>query len=99
MDVDRTVLNSTYDDCTKNSTQDHTSVQVHHNHDISSNLHNKKNKKLHKSLHEFDSDEDNDGDNKPIKNKRESLQTNERSIRLSQILQYVLDPNFACVYP
>jgi hypothetical protein len=36
-------------------------------------------KNLHKPLHEFNSDEDNDGDNKPIKNKRESLRTNERS--------------------
>jgi hypothetical protein len=96
--VEITVSNSTYDDFTKNLTQDHTSVQVHHNHVISSNLHNRKNKKLHKPLHEFDSDEDNDGDNKLIKNKRESLRTNKRSIRLPQILQSVLDPNFACMY-
>jgi hypothetical protein len=61
MDVERIVPNSTYDDCTKNSTQDHTSIQVHHNHDISSNFHDKKNKKLHKPLYEFDYDEDNDG--------------------------------------
>ena len=50
MDVKRTVPNSTYDDCTKNSTQDHTSVQVHHNHDISSNLHSKKIKNYINSL-------------------------------------------------
>ena len=42
MDVEKLDPNSTDDDSTKNSTQDHSSVQVHHDQDISSNFHNKK---------------------------------------------------------
>ena len=42
MDVERTVRNSTDDDSTVHSIQDRPSVHVHHDHDLSSNLNNKK---------------------------------------------------------
>ena len=71
MDVQKLVLLSTDDDSTRTSTQDPPSKQVHHDQDISSNLHNKNNKKkkLQEPLNDFDSDEDNDGDNKTYQEK------------------------------
>ena len=65
MDVERTVRNCIDDDdSTMHSTQGHPSVQVHHDHDISSNLYNMKKNKVHELLNDFDSDEDDEGDNK-----------------------------------
>ena len=40
MDVEKILHNSTDGDSTKNSTQDRPCVQVHHNQDITINMHN-----------------------------------------------------------
>jgi hypothetical protein len=69
MDLERTTLICTDDDSTMHSIQDCRSVQIHHYQDISSNLHNKTNKKIHEPLDDFYSDEDNDGDNKTYQEK------------------------------
>ena len=42
MDLERTTPISTDDDSTMHSTQDCPFVEVHHDHDISSNIHKKK---------------------------------------------------------
>ena len=42
MDVEKTCPNFTDDNTTKNSTQDRPFLQIYHDYDISSNLHNKK---------------------------------------------------------
>ena len=64
MNVERKKSIFNYDDFTKNSTQDCPSVQVYHDHDISSNLHNKKNKKLYEPLNDFDFEKNNECDTK-----------------------------------
>jgi hypothetical protein len=97
MDVERTTPISTDDDPTMHSIQDRPSLQVHHHQDISSNFHNN-NKKIHEPFDDSDSDEDNDGNNKIYQEKCGSLRTNERSIPLSQFLQFMLDLKLACVY-
>ena len=40
MDVEKTISNFIDDDSTKYSTKDRPSVQIHHDHDISSNFYN-----------------------------------------------------------
>jgi hypothetical protein len=99
MDVERFVPNSTDDDSTNNLTQDRTSVQVHHNHDISLNFHDRKNKNYINFLIILTPMKITMVIIKLIKKKYGSLWTNERSIPVPQFLQSVLDPNIACVYP
>ena len=96
MHVERTILISTDDDSVNNSTQDCPFVQVHHDHDISSNLHNKKNKEITMILTPMKTMM---VILKPMKRKCTSLQTNKMSIPLPQFLQSVLELNIACVYP
>jgi hypothetical protein len=80
----------------KKSTQDRPSVQVYHDHDISSNLHNKK-KKLYESINSFDSDEDNDGDNKTYQEKIWEF-TDKRKVHSTATISSIrADPKF-CLF-
>jgi len=89
MDVERTVRNSTDDDdSTMHSTQDRPSVQVHHDQDISSNLHNKKKKKIHEPVNDFDSDEDDEGDNKTYQERVWEL-TDKRKVNSTSIISSI----------
>jgi hypothetical protein len=87
MDLERTTPISTDDDSTMHSTQDRPSVQVHHHHDISSNLHNKT-KKIYEPLDDFASDEDNDVDNKIYQEKVWEL-TNKRKVNSTSTISSI----------
>jgi hypothetical protein len=80
-------------------TQDPPSQQVHHQHDISSNFHNKKKRKINKSLDNFDSDEDNDGDNKTYQEKVWEL-TNKRKVNSTSTISSIrVGPNTRLYVP
>ena len=97
MNVERTVRNSTDDDSTVHSTQDHPSVQVHHDHDLSLNLHNKK--YIYEPLNDFDSDEDDEGDNKTYQERVWEL-TNKRKVNsTSMIFSICVRPKFPLHIP
>jgi hypothetical protein len=93
MDLESLTPISTDDDSTMHSNQDRPSQQVHHYQDISSNLHNKKKKKINESLDHFDSDEDNDGDNKTYQEKVWEL-TNKRKVNSTSTISSIrVGPN------
>ena len=88
MDVKRIIHNSTDDDdSTMHSIQDLLSVHVHHDQDISSNLHNKK-IKVHEPLNDFDSNEDDEDDNKTYQ-KRVWEFTDKRNVNFTSIISSI----------
>jgi hypothetical protein len=88
MDVERTTPISTDGDSTMHSTQDCPSVEVHHHHDISSNIHKKKLKKIHEPVDDLDSDEDNNGENTTYQEKVWEL-TNKRKVNSTSTISSI----------
>ena len=99
MDVENIIYNFIDDDSTKNSTQDHLPLSLHHHEDITSIFQNKKNKKSHESLNDFYSNKDNDGDNKTYQEKIWEL-TDKRKVN-STATGFIIHakPNSAYICP
>jgi hypothetical protein len=93
MDVETTTRISTDDDFTMHSTQDCPSVEIHHHHDISSNIHNFFLKKIHEPLDDLDSDEDNDGENNTYQDKVWELTNKQKVNSTSTISSIRAGPN------